>query len=168
MIPFFMVAFYHNGIIATSIFIAAAITDFLDGYLARKWKMCSPFGAFVDPVADKLMVATALVLLAGASGPIVAVPCSIILCREIGVSALREWMAEKGKRGSVAVGWSGKVKTACQMVALTGLLWAESMSGGVLETISISLLYVATLLTVTSGLEYFKAAWPTLSGADSG
>jgi len=154
MIPFFMLAFYQNGMAAAWIFIAAAITDFLDGYLARKWNMCSPFGAFVDPVADKLMVATALVLLAGANGPIVAVPCSVILCREIGVSALREWMAERGKRGSVAVGWSGKVKTACQMVALTGLLLSRSSSSSsllLLQNLSMTLLYIATLLTVTSG-----------------
>ncbi len=92
------------------IFAVASITDYLDGYLARRWDICSPFGAFLDPVADKLMVSTALILLSGKYGSVVAIPTSIILAREIAVSALREWMASRGKRDSVKVGFQGKVK----------------------------------------------------------
>ncbi|GAB5353860.1 hypothetical protein AAMO2058_000070300 [Amorphochlora amoebiformis] len=165
LVPVFIASFYYSGgeMLTTSIFLAACITDFLDGYLARKWNICSPFGAFVDPVADKLMVSTALILLAGAQGPLIAIPTAIILSREIAVSALREWMAELGQRSSVAVGWSGKVKTACQMIALTGLLASRSALWSPLYNISYSLLMVATLLTMFSGSQLFAAAWPTLS-----
>jgi CDP-diacylglycerol--glycerol-3-phosphate 3-phosphatidyltransferase len=92
------------------IFAIASLTDYLDGYLARRWDICSPFGAFLDPVADKLMVSTALILLTGKYGYAVAIPSAIILAREIAVSALREWMASKGLRDSVKVGFQGKVR----------------------------------------------------------
>jgi len=171
LIPPFAIGFYlpsHGNLISGSIFILAAITDFWDGYLARKWNICSNFGAFLDPVADKLMVSTALVLLAGQEGLLIAVPSTMILAREIAVSALREWMAEKGKRGSVAVGWSGKVKTAFQMVSLTGLLYTSRvLETSTIHLISLVLLYVSTYLTISSGLKYFNAAWPVLSGREA-
>ncbi len=113
-IPALIVQFYigksgNKNIHSSLIFAIASITDFLDGYLARRWDICSPFGAFLDPVADKLMVSTALILLSGKYGSFVAIPSAIILAREIAVSALREWMASRGKRDSVKVGFQGKV-----------------------------------------------------------
>ena len=104
------------------IFALASITDWFDGYLARRWDVTSAFGAFLDPVADKLMVSTALLILSGRYGGIVAVPSAIILARELGVSALREWMASRGKRDNVKVGMQGKVKAALTMVSLTCML----------------------------------------------
>ena len=106
----------------SGLFALASITDWLDGYLARRWGVTSPFGAFLDPVADKLMVSTALIVTAGRYGGSVALPASIIMAREVGVSALREWMAQRGKRDSVKVGMQGKVKTALTMLSLTLLL----------------------------------------------
>ena len=115
-IPALIVQFYigqcgNKNIHSSLIFAIASITDFLDGYLARRWDICSPFGAFLDPVADKLMVSTALILLSGKYGSFVAVPSAIILAREISVSALREWMASRGQRDTVKVGFQGKVCT---------------------------------------------------------
>jgi CDP-diacylglycerol--glycerol-3-phosphate 3-phosphatidyltransferase len=113
-IPALIVQFYtsthaNKHIHSSLIFAIASITDYLDGYLARRWDICSPFGAFLDPVADKLMVSTALILLTGKYGYLVAIPTAIILAREIAVSALREWMASRGARDSVKVGFQGKV-----------------------------------------------------------
>merc|ERR1719410_3216053 len=113
----------HSKILCSLLFAAASLTDWLDGYLARKWNVTSSFGAFLDPVADKLMVSTVLILLSGLHGVKVALPTAIILGREISVSALREWMAEKSLRDMVKVGFWGKVKTACTMISLTMLLW---------------------------------------------
>lgn len=121
-IPLLMVLFYmpESHVVTSVLFAFASFTDWLDGYLARRWDITSPFGAFLDPVADKLMVSTALILLAGRYGKAVSIPSSIILAREIAVSALREWMAQRGQRDAVKVGFQGKVKTALTMVALTG------------------------------------------------
>jgi CDP-diacylglycerol--glycerol-3-phosphate 3-phosphatidyltransferase len=105
-----------------SLFAVASFTDWLDGYLARRWDITSPFGAFLDPVADKLMVSTALILLSGRFGMHVVIPTCIILARELSVSALREWMAQRGLRDLVKVGFQGKVKTALTMLTLTLLL----------------------------------------------
>mmetsp|Transcript_9518 Transcript_9518/g.23442 ORF Transcript_9518/g.23442 Transcript_9518/m.23442 type:complete len:296 (+) Transcript_9518:218-1105(+) len=170
LVPLFVMAFYHpyGQMWAAFVFVAAALTDFLDGFLARKWNICSPFGAFLDPVADKLMVSTALILLSGEEGIWLAIPSAIILCREISVSALREWMAERGKRDSVAVGWTGKVKTACQMAALTGILTERYIASEVLHKSSIGLIFVATWFTITSGVSYFRAAWPVLAANANG
>jgi CDP-diacylglycerol--glycerol-3-phosphate 3-phosphatidyltransferase len=129
-IPVFLLLSYYPATanfpsrapVLSVIFALASITDWLDGYLARRWGVASPFGAFLDPVADKLMVSTALVVLSGRYGGIVAVPSSIIMAREVGVSALREWMAQRGKRDSVKVGMQGKVKAALTMVSLTLML----------------------------------------------
>jgi CDP-diacylglycerol--glycerol-3-phosphate 3-phosphatidyltransferase len=132
-IPALTILFYmptiklrHGNIYSGSLFALASMTDWLDGYLARRWDITSPFGAFLDPVADKLMVSTSLILLAGQFGAVVALPALIILAREIAVSALREWMAQRGQRDVVEVGMQGKVKTALTMVALTVLLFVPS------------------------------------------
>ncbi len=116
------------------IFAVASITDWFDGYLARRWGVASAFGAFLDPVADKLMVSTALLMLSGRYGGMVAVPSAIILARELGVSALREWMASRGKRDNVKVGMQGKVKAALTMVSLTCMLLVPEGVG--LESVS--------------------------------
>ena len=172
-IPAFTILFYRSeSHIPTSILFAiASFTDWLDGYLARRWDITSAFGAFLDPVADKLMVSTSLILLAGRYGAIVAIPAAVILAREIAVSALREWMAQRGQRDVVKVGLQGKVKTALTMVALTVLLLVPSPEGsGVLSklyNLGVVLLYLSSLVTITSGSVYFIAALPLLKGADS-
>jgi CDP-diacylglycerol--glycerol-3-phosphate 3-phosphatidyltransferase len=133
--------------------------------LARRWDITSAFGAFLDPVADKLMVSTSLILLAGRYGAQVAIPACIILAREIAVSALREWMAQRGQRNLVKVGMQGKVKTALTMVALTVLLFVPTNGVGLLTkllTPGLVMLYMSTLVTVTSGSVYFIAAAPLM------
>jgi len=156
------------------IFGVASFTDWLDGYLARRWDITSAFGAFLDPVADKLMVSTTLILLAGKYGLIVAVPSAVILAREIAVSALREWMASMGKRDSVKVGYQGKVKTAATMVALTFITAVpDGCAFGLFGTpweifasVGMGLLYFSSIITITSGSVYFKAAMPVLMGKE--
>ncbi|WFF38847.1 CDP-diacylglycerol--glycerol-3-phosphate 3-phosphatidyltransferase [Moraxella nasibovis] len=143
----------------TFLFILAAITDWLDGYLARRLNITSAFGRFLDPVADKLMVAAALVILVQWHANIIMAVCAIvIISREIAVSALREWMAELGARTSVAVSYVGKLKTAFQMIAISVLLlnWQS------LETIGYVLMVIAVILTLWSMMIYLKAAWPYL------
>ena len=143
----------------TAVFVVAAITDWLDGYFARKLNMSSAFGRFLDPVADKLMVAAALIILVQWHPDIVmAISAIVIISREIAVSALREWMAELGNRTSVAVSYVGKLKTTFQMVAITVLLlnWES------LETVGYALLIVSVILTLWSMFIYLKAAWPSL------
>ncbi|MCO4758343.1 MAG: CDP-diacylglycerol--glycerol-3-phosphate 3-phosphatidyltransferase [Oceanospirillaceae bacterium] len=166
LIPVFVLVFYlpysWAPYWAGFIFALAAVTDWFDGYLARKLNQLSPFGAFLDPVADKLMVATALVLVVEAYGsPIVTVPAMIIIGREIVISALREWMAELGKRGSVAVSYVGKVKTSLQMGAIFFLVLAEPATA--LAWAAMVMLYLAAALTLWSMIEYLKAAWPDLT-----
>ena len=156
---------------ATVIFVVAAITDWLDGYLARKLNQYTAFGAFLDPVADKLIVATALVLLATdekvlqmvISTPLFAAAVAIIIGREIAISALREWMAELGKRASVAVSYIGKVKTALQMIAIAMLIYKEPLFGLPVFIFGEVLLFVAAALTLYSMIVYLKAAWPVLT-----
>jgi len=167
---FYLPAKYANAHLYTgSTFAIASATDWLDGYLARRWDIASPFGAFLDPVADKLMVSTSLILLAGRYGAIVAIPTLIILAREIAVSALREWMASRGERNVVKVGIQGKIKTALTMVALTILLFVPStvQTTALLYKVGIPLLYLSALVTITSGSVYFMAAAPALMGASS-
>ena len=166
-IPIFVLVFYlpYKGmhIVAAAVFGLAALTDLLDGYLARKLGQTSRFGAFLDPVADKLMVAVVLVLLVQADPDVwLALPAAIIIGREIAISALREWMAELGQRTQVAVAAVGKVKTVVQMIALFLMLYRESV--GVFPTyiVGFTLLYVAAGLTFWSMLVYLKAAWPIL------
>ncbi len=175
MIPLFIVVFYLHSwwgnMIAAAIFLIAGLTDYLDGYLARKLNQSTRFGAFLDPVADKLMVAAALVLLVEYHGnPWLAIPAVVIITREIAVSALREWMAEIGARAAVAVSYIGKVKTVAQIIAITLLLAFEpqfiepgrKMVFTPFFIFNYALLYLATALTIWSILIYLRAAWPHL------
>ncbi|MEO6117475.1 MAG: CDP-diacylglycerol--glycerol-3-phosphate 3-phosphatidyltransferase [Methylotenera sp.] len=182
LIPVFVGAFYwpenlHKlsampshmvNIFATAVFLIAAFTDWLDGYLARRWHQTSAFGAFLDPVADKLMVAAALIVLVefGRVGAIVSL---IIIGREIAVSALREWMAGEGQSSSVGVAMIGKVKTAVQMLAILFLLYWDNVdlgSMGIFKTRDIGhvLIVIAAFLTLVSMAYYLKAALPKLKG----
>jgi CDP-diacylglycerol--glycerol-3-phosphate 3-phosphatidyltransferase len=166
LIPFFIALFYMPvswSYWATSaVFAFASFTDWLDGYLARRLGQSTPFGAFLDPVADKLMVAVALVLLVQEHATVwLTLPATIIIGREIVVSALREWMAELGARAQVAVSSLGKWKTAAQMVALIILLAnPPQLTVGVLT--GYVLLIVAAALTLWSMCNYLLAAWPHL------
>jgi len=173
MIPVFVVVFYlpvsWSHLVVTVIFCSAAITDWLDGYLARRLKQTSPFGAFMDPVADKLMVVIALIMLIERNPTpyadvFMTLPAAIIICREILISALREWMAALGERTQVAVSTIGKVKTTVQMFAIPFLLYKEDIGMMPTAETGIILLYIAAALTLWSMLIYIKAAWPMLSG----
>ncbi|GAB2716633.1 CDP-diacylglycerol--glycerol-3-phosphate 3-phosphatidyltransferase [Halomonas garicola] len=165
-IPLLVVLFYLPfkwSMSAAAIFFAlAAVTDWLDGYLARRWNQSTPFGAFLDPVADKLMVAVALALMIERFDTwLLTLPALVIIGREIVISALREWMAEMGKRGAVAVSWIGKLKTTLQMAAILVLLGFPP--GHLMANLGIVTLYAAALLTLWSMIQYLKAAWPHLS-----
>jgi CDP-diacylglycerol--glycerol-3-phosphate 3-phosphatidyltransferase len=168
MIPVFIIVFYlpftWSNAAAAAIFALASFTDWLDGYMARRMQQTSEFGAFLDPVADKLMVAVVLVLLVQADPtPLLAIPAAIILGREIAVSALREWMAELGKRTNVAVSVVGKFKTFAQMLALILLLYHEPIAGLSTRLLGFVFLYVAAGLTLWSMTIYLYTAWPDLS-----
>lgn len=147
--------------VAAVLFVVAAITDWLDGQIARRWHQTSRFGAFLDPVADKLLVATALVmLLYGHPGASLAVLVAIIIGREITISALREWLAEIGQRFRVAVTFVGKVKTMAQMVAIALMIWGTPVGRVQIYLIGYVLLFVAAALTIWSMFLYLRAAWP--------
>lgn len=172
LIPVFVLLFYLPyawvHLATTAVFGLAAVTDWFDGYLARRLEQTSAFGAFLDPVADKLMVAVALVLLVdinptGLHGALLALPAAVIVGREIAVSALREWMAEVGERAQVAVSVIGKIKTTAQMIALLFLLYQKPI--GIFDTLTLGLiaLYVAAILTLWSMIIYARAAWPVLT-----
>ncbi len=179
LIPVFVIAYYlpfsWANAVATGLFILAGVTDWLDGYLARRLNQQSEFGAFLDPVADKLMVTTALVLLvsddtiqASVINQIVfTVVVAIIIGREIVVSALREWMAELGKRASVAVSLIGKVKTMAQIVAISMLIYQAPVFGFSMAWLGEILLYVAAALTIWSMFVYLRAAWSSLGAGMS-
>jgi cardiolipin synthase len=155
-----LVSFTTKNAIATAIFIFAAVTDWLDGYLARKLNQMSAFGAFLDPVADKLFVVGALVILLflGRVDPLVAL---IIIGREIAISALREWMAQVGQAKSVAVAFIGKLKTVVQMVAIPLLLYSDWLFGAIdCQWLGTILINVAAVLTVASMLYYLRKALP--------
>lgn len=158
-----------SNVVAAAIFGVAAVTDWFDGYLARRWNQTSAFGAFLDPVADKLIVAVALiaVLTANASAAL-AIPIAVIIGREIAVSALREWMAELGLRASVAVGAIGKFKTTAQMVAILLLLFSHDVYGVSAFTVGFWLLYVAAALTIYSMSLYLMAAWRAVGEGGTG
>ena len=148
---------------AAFVFVFAGITDYLDGYLARRLNQMSGFGAFLDPVADKLMVSTALVMLVAADpGALMAILAAIIIGREITVSALREWMAEFGARANVAVSSLGKLKTTMQIIGLSFLIYEHDIYGLPTYTIGEVLLLVAAVLTIASMADYLRAAWPAL------
>jgi cardiolipin synthase len=152
-----------RNLASTLVFIVAAITDWFDGYLARRWNETSAFGAFLDPVADKLMVAGALLVLVQLDR-VNAIIAFIIIGREITISALREWMAEIGARKSVAVSSLGKIKTAAQMVAIPMLLFHDPLFDGVLDIHRCGelLLWIAGVLTVWSMFYYLRRAWPLI------
>ncbi|AKP73282.1 CDP-diacylglycerol--glycerol-3-phosphate 3-phosphatidyltransferase [Piscirickettsia salmonis] len=173
LIPVFILIYYLPftwAPLATAIiFAVAAVTDWLDGFLARRWNQTSAFGAFLDPVADKLIVAVALVLLVSTfASAWFALPAAVIMCREILVSALREWMAELGKRAAVKVSHIGKVKTVAQMIALLVLLVQKAPAQGwqVWDWpiwFGVALMYVAAALTLYSMVIYIKSAWSDLT-----
>ena len=168
LIPCFVVVFYlpsrRAHLLAAALFALAALTDWLDGYLARRLNQTSKLGAFLDPVADKLMVVVVLVVLLEARHSLwLAAPVAVIIGREIAVSALREWMAEIGARRKVAVSVLGKVKTTLQMIALTIMVIGVGpdmpsylYGGGML------MLYAATIMTLWSMIDYLVLAWPDL------
>jgi cardiolipin synthase (CMP-forming) len=168
LIPLFVGIFYfekswvsapNQNLVATIIFTAAAITDWLDGWLARKLNQTSAFGAFLDPVADKLMVAAALIVLVELTR-VHAIVALIIIGREITISALREWMAQIGERRSVAVSMLGKVKTASQMIAIPLLLYDDPVGGFDPHFWGTWLIYVAAVLTLASMIWYLKVSLP--------
>ncbi len=174
LIPVFVGLFYwptpRSNLMAAFVFIIAALTDLLDGFLARKLKQTTKFGAFLDPVADKIMVCVALVLIVeyysvhvGEFFPhinlLVSIPAMIIIAREITVSALREWMAELGKRAMVAVSWVGKWKTTIQLVSIAGLIWRNDE---VTIYCSLGMLLVATVLTIWSMVMYLKVGFANM------
>jgi CDP-diacylglycerol---glycerol-3-phosphate 3-phosphatidyltransferase len=151
-----------KNITACALFTLAAITDAFDGYLARRYGQTSQLGAFLDPVADKLMVCAALVVLLGL-GRIDALVALVIIGREIAVSALREWMAQVGASRSVAVSSLGKIKTIAQMIAIPVLLFHDPLFGVIdVRPIGTALIYLAAVLTTYSMLYYLKLAWPHL------
>ena len=153
---------YEQSVAATVIFVIAAVTDWFDGYLARRWNETTSFGAFLDPVADKLIVAGALLLLVqlGRTNSVIAF---IMVGREIAITALREWMAQMGASKSVAVSSIGKIKTAAQMVAIPMLLYAYPLFG-VIDTLFVGqrLLDLAAVLTLWSMFYYLRKAWPLI------
>jgi CDP-diacylglycerol--glycerol-3-phosphate 3-phosphatidyltransferase len=175
LIPVFVLVYFlpvsWANVGTAGFFLLAALTDWLDGYLARRWNQSSAFGAFLDPVADKLMVATALIMIVAnpklhpplLSTSLFSVVVLVIIGREIAVSALREWMAEVGKRKSVAVSVVGKFKTGVQMVAILLLLYERPVIGVSAFRAGELLLYIAALLTLWSMGVYLKAAWPELT-----
>jgi CDP-diacylglycerol--glycerol-3-phosphate 3-phosphatidyltransferase/cardiolipin synthase len=171
LIPLFVGVFYahhdwlpphEQNFAATVIFIVAALTDWLDGYLARILQQTSAFGAFLDPVADKLMVAAALIMLVQLDRAD-AIVAFIIIGREITISALREWMAKIGAARSVAVSFLGKVKTASQMVAIPMLLYHDPLTLFDPQRVGTWLIYLAALLTLWSMAYYMRMAWPHMA-----
>jgi cardiolipin synthase (CMP-forming) len=171
LIPLFVGVFYFDhswvsppkqNLTATIIFVAAALTDWLDGWLARRMNTTSAFGAFLDPVADKLMVAAALIILLQL-GRCDAWIAFVIIGREITISALREWMAQLGKSKSMAVSAIGKFKTAAQMVAIPLLLYHDPLGMFDPQRIGTWLIWVAAVLTIWSMVYYLRVAWPELT-----
>ena len=160
-LPDSWMSLFDKGLASTAIFIVAAVTDWFDGYLARRWNETSAFGAFLDPVADKLMVAGALLLLVQL-GRADAILAFIIIGREIAISALREWMAQIGASKSVAVSSIGKIKTAAQMTAIPMLLFHDRLFGIDIHFWGEYLLWIAGVLTVWSMFYYLRRAWPLI------
>ena len=164
LLPIIVVVFYLDyhwaRPVTCGIFLLAGLTDWADGYLARKLGQESRFGAFLDPVADKLMVACVLILIVEFDhSPWLTIPAIVIIGREITISALREWMAEMGQRGKVAVSWWGKLKTTLQIIALAMLLYEHDLFGLPIYKIGMGALYVATVLTIWSMVGYIRAAF---------
>lgn len=174
LIPLFIVAFYWHPAtwgqwLALIIYTVACISDYLDGWLARKYREESPFGAFLDPVADKLMVCTVLIVVLQSRPEIWLMLCAIIIIgREIWISALREWMAGLGMRSVVAVSNIGKWKTTVQMFSLGFLIYQERFIGLPIWQIGQVLLIIAALLTLYSMMHYTQAAWQGVVGHSKG
>jgi cardiolipin synthase (CMP-forming) len=168
LIPVVVGVFYialpraEANLIATVAFVLAALTDWLDGWLARKLNQTSAFGAFLDPVADKLMVAAALVVLVQL-GRLDGILAIVIIGREITISALREWMASIGASRSVAVSFIGKLKTTAQMVAIPMLLFDAPIGPLDVQVIGVWLIWIAAALTIWSMVYYLRKAWPEIS-----
>ena len=169
LIPFFVAIFYlpfsGSELAAAGVFVVAALTDWLDGFLARHLNQGSAFGEFLDPVADKLMVCVVLIVLLQAQPELwLALPVAVIIGREITISALREWMAELGSRGRVTVTWPGKVKTVLQMIAIVLLILAhDDMTPEWIPILGAIGLYLAMLMTIWSMFIYIRLAWPELA-----
>ncbi len=163
IIPLLVAVYYlpieSKYLICAGLFGIAALTDWLDGFLARRWNQMTAFGAFLDPVADKLMVAVALgVLIEAHASWVLTLPALVIIGREIVISALREWMAELGKSANVAVSWLGKVKTSFQMLSIFLLLLTPPDAS--LVWVGLVVLYIAAFLTLWSMYSYLRAAKP--------
>jgi CDP-diacylglycerol--glycerol-3-phosphate 3-phosphatidyltransferase len=166
LVLFFYLPVHWSNFACVVIFVLAAVTDWADGYIARKTSQTSRFGEFLDPVADKIMVSTALVLLVQRQETreaFFAIAAAIIVGREITISALREWMSEIGERALVSVSWVGKVKTGFQMTAIGFLLYSENMGWIPIALIGELLLHTAAALTLWSMWTYLRAAWPAIS-----
>jgi CDP-diacylglycerol--glycerol-3-phosphate 3-phosphatidyltransferase len=166
-IPLMVATFYwqhpHSHIITTFVFTLGALTDILDGWVARRFNMYSDFGAFLDPVADKLAVTITLFIVVQRHNTVyMALLAAVIVGREITISALREWMAQMGSHGLVKVAGLGKIKTIFQMVALGCLLFQQPLWGLPIFLIGQTLLTIAAALTLWSGIDYLRAAWPSL------
>ncbi len=160
---FFWLPYSWANAVTVAVFVLAAVTDWADGFLARRWDQGSDFGAFLDPVADKLMVATALVLLVTRHPTLIfALAAATIIGREIVISALREWMAEMGERGRVKVSAVGKLKTIFQMVAISFLLYEDNIGVIPVAFLGEILLYIAAGLTLWSMWVYLHSAWPIM------
>ena len=163
MVLIFYAPFPGANIAAAIIFLAAALTDWLDGFIARRYNLGTAFGAFLDPVADKLMVAVTLFLLVQENAtPLMAITSAVIVGREIAISALREWMAEIGQRRHVNVAGLGKFKTVMQIVAIEVLLYQHDLPGLKLFHVGEGLLVFAAALTIWSAFVYLRAAWPLM------
>ncbi|HSG64556.1 MAG TPA: CDP-diacylglycerol--glycerol-3-phosphate 3-phosphatidyltransferase [Gammaproteobacteria bacterium] len=170
-VPLVALVFYlpvpWAGPAAGLLFGLAGFTDWLDGYLARRFDQTSNFGAFLDPVADKLIVSTALVLLVQRDPTLLnTLIAAVIIGREITVSALREWMSELGARAHVAVTFFGKWKTTLQIFGISFMLYREPLLGLPVYGIGVGLMIIAAALTLWSMLDYLKAAWPIMRGQD--
>ena len=168
LIPLFVVVFYLPfswvNIAGSAIFFVACVSDWVDGYLARSMQLESQFGAFLDPVADKLMVVVIIVLLVQANPSIyVALPSVVIVAREISISALREWMAQIGSSATVKVSFIGKIKTMAQMFALGFMIFSDPFLGLPIFEIGLVIYYLAAILTIVSMVVYLRAAWPVIT-----
>ena len=167
LIPLFVIAFYlpydWSNLVATIIFTLASVSDWIDGYLARLLKQESPFGAFLDPVADKLMVVVAVILIVQNNPSIyLTLPSIVIVAREISISALREWMAELGRRSTIQVSMVGKFKTLIQLISLILLIYENPVADLPVYEIGLVSYYLAALLTIISMINYLRAAWPVI------
>ncbi len=170
MVVVFFLPFHWASFAAAVVFWVACVTDYWDGYLARKLNMMTPFGAFLDPVADKLIVVVSLMIVVERDQTLwVTIPALVIVAREVIISALREWMASLGKRANVAVNDMGKAKTLLQMFAITGVIGIEPAGSGAFiasdgwYVAALAFLVAAALLTFWSMVAYLRAAWPELS-----